>query len=298
MRAGSCQASTDCPSLKTAVSGVGSSVSRPGEDQDPEAAVRGPGVGSSYADPLRLIPGTGKVAEYGSHCPQRPISMFSHTLRTQGSTSASWRFGVGVEQTSHVLDNDQPRAQPADGEGEVRPQPRAGAGPGAEPSAALTSRQGNPPVSTSIGSAPAQSTAVMSPRWARAGAMGEQVGGGFFSRHHTTTPPSTVARRGRARRTRRRASRSPRRLAGHGMTLLRDDAQHVADEASTDFETLVALGPSRGWRPCRGGFSDDRSVARGSPPPSWVPGSVRVPLWETTASWSHHPWRPLPAQAS
>jgi hypothetical protein len=57
------QDSSDSESFWCPAVGVGS---RPGDDEDPLALVRGSGVGSGYSDPPRVIPEVGQVSENGT----------------------------------------------------------------------------------------------------------------------------------------------------------------------------------------------------------------------------------------
>jgi hypothetical protein len=53
-----------------------------GSDEDAVALVGGSDVGSSYADPLRVIPDSGQVSEYTSESPEnRSPCGVSHTSR-------------------------------------------------------------------------------------------------------------------------------------------------------------------------------------------------------------------------
>jgi hypothetical protein len=77
--------------------------------------VGGAGVGSSYADPLRIIPQTGQVTEYGSECPQSATFSVSHTPRAGFQVAT----GFGTEQPSHVLGHDEPGSEFVDRVGHV-----------------------------------------------------------------------------------------------------------------------------------------------------------------------------------
>jgi len=58
--------------LKFPAAGVGSS---PGEDENPFAAVRCPGLSGGYNDPFRIETEVGQVSENGSDCPNKSSLM-------------------------------------------------------------------------------------------------------------------------------------------------------------------------------------------------------------------------------
>src|SRR5579872_583206 len=97
--------------------GVGS---RPGDDENPLAAVRSPRIGGGYDKPFRIEPETGQVSEYSAECPQR---MFASGLSQTPRAGFHIAVGSGTEQSSHVLQHYQRRPQDAGRAGDVRPDP-------------------------------------------------------------------------------------------------------------------------------------------------------------------------------
>ena len=98
---------------------VGSSaLTRPGEYEDAEPAMRCSDVGRSKTDPFRIEPELGQVAENSSKCPQDMLWVVSHTERA-GLHVASC---ICTEQSSHVLDDDPVGSIFFDGSGELRPE--------------------------------------------------------------------------------------------------------------------------------------------------------------------------------
>lgn len=116
------------PFLPMLLVGVFSRVSgRPGGEEGPLAAVRGPDVGGTKHEPRRVVPEVGQGSEYGTECPQRRLTCgVSQTPRAGFHVARG--TGGGGEEAAHILDHNQAGSEGLDRTGDVQPEPGAGLG--------------------------------------------------------------------------------------------------------------------------------------------------------------------------
>jgi hypothetical protein len=80
--------------------------------------------------PLRIVPETGQVSEYGSSCPKGvwyshvPLSGFHHISVGFFLTTLLLHLGLGGEQAPHIFNDDDRWLEHRDSIGEVGPQAR------------------------------------------------------------------------------------------------------------------------------------------------------------------------------
>jgi hypothetical protein len=106
------------------VRGVGSS--RPGEDEDALADVGSADLRSGHADPFRIEPEGGQVAEYGSKSSKNPacFGLFFQSLSVESQST----IGFCGEEAFDIFDHHQLGSEYGYGAGEVVPQSGAGVG--------------------------------------------------------------------------------------------------------------------------------------------------------------------------
>lgn len=127
----------------------------PGGEEGPLAAVRGPDIGGTKHDPLRVVPEVGQGAEYGTKCPQRRLTWgVSQTPRAGFHVARG--TGGGGEETAHILDHNQAGTEGLDRTGDVQPKPRTGLGVESGPAAGHRDvfDRGSPPSGRTPGGQP------------------------------------------------------------------------------------------------------------------------------------------------
>lgn len=106
----------------------------PGGEEGPLAAVRGPDVGGTKHEPRRVVPEVGQGSEYGTECPQRRLTCgVSQTPRAEFHVARG--TGGRGEEAAHILDHNQAGSEGLDRTGDVQPEPGAGLGVEAGPTA-------------------------------------------------------------------------------------------------------------------------------------------------------------------
>ncbi|AIJ12677.1 hypothetical protein SLIV_08345 [Streptomyces lividans TK24] len=103
-------------------------------EEGPLAAVRGPDVGGSKHEPLRVVPEVGQGSEYGTECPQRRLACgVSQTPRAEFHVARG--TGGGGEEAADIFDHNQAGSEGFDRTGDVQPEPGAGLGVESGPAA-------------------------------------------------------------------------------------------------------------------------------------------------------------------